>query len=250
MVAGDTHGSLNHLTDLCRWAKRYDCSSIVQVGDWGFVFSDTKRSYQDTMVQIDECLAAADLTMMWLDGNHENFEALEEFYGADPERTEAVVMSDRVTYLPRGYRFELDGIRCMSFGGAVSIDKAHRVPYLSWWPQELITDDQVSRVSDEPVDVLFSHDCPEGGPRLQMFLLQGDWGIPYKMDELSKASRTRLREVLNKVTPKMVIHGHYHYRYDDWIHAIHVVGLGCNGMGRDSYTVLDTEAWKEHFHAD
>ena len=39
--------------------------------------------------------------------------------------------------LTRGEVFELDGSTIFTMGGATSVDKEYRIPYSSWWPQEL-----------------------------------------------------------------------------------------------------------------
>lgn len=39
--------------------------------------------------------------------------------------------------LTRGEIFELDGSTIFTMGGATSVDKEYRIPYSSWWPQEL-----------------------------------------------------------------------------------------------------------------
>ena len=39
--------------------------------------------------------------------------------------------------LTRGEVFELDGSTIFTMGGATSVDREYRVPYSSWWPQEL-----------------------------------------------------------------------------------------------------------------
>lgn len=45
-------------------------------------------------------------------------------------------INDSIIHLKRGQVFEIDGLKVFTMGGAKSIDKAYRKPYISWWPDE------------------------------------------------------------------------------------------------------------------
>lgn len=67
--------------------------------------------------------------------------------------------------LTRGEVFELDGSTVFTMGGATSVDREYRVPYSSWWPQELPDErdfDTARTKLDEvgwKVDCVITHTC-------------------------------------------------------------------------------------------
>ena len=230
LLLGDTHGSLRDFQAYAPYIR--DTDLVIQLGDFGFVWDDSER-----IEQLNALMEEVDVDLWWIDGNHENFDFLKMLFELTPDDTEPTRMTSRITYLPRGYRFELGGVKFMAFGGAVSIDKHRRTPYSSWWPQELITDEQVARVSDEPVDILLSHDVCSLTPSLERLLTN-----PIRPESEIECidNRKRLGEVARRVTPWINIHGHYHAYYEDGFDNTRVIGLDC-GSAHGSRILLDTE---------
>ena len=83
-IRGDTHGDFTYFTDeqmpgQSGWTS---ADKLIVTGDFGFVFS----SYRAERSNLDE-LAGKPYEILFLDGNHENFDLLEkcpeeERYGA------------------------------------------------------------------------------------------------------------------------------------------------------------------------
>lgn len=76
-------------------------------------------------------------TTLFVDGNHENHDALdamapEPWHGGLVHRVRGSVL-----HLMRGQIFDLCGSSVFVMGGATSVDRAARVPGESWWPREL-----------------------------------------------------------------------------------------------------------------
>jgi predicted phosphodiesterase len=234
MLCGDTHGDMPHLRWLIEQADALDAdggtTQMVQLGDFGFVWSSMAK-----VQMLSEYLEAHDRDLWFIDGNHEGFDLLGSL--ANLNATEPCPIAPRVTYLPRGATFEWAGKRFLTFGGAVSVDQAARTPGIDWWPEEVITDRQVQRVIDSgaTADVVLSHDVPWVAGPLSDHLMDL---VDYKLDRASKGNRTRLAQVVEAVGARMVIHGHYHLRYEAKAHGVALVGLGCNYHRHDSYTVL------------
>ena len=156
LLAGDTHGNLPHVRYVLEQALISGARTVVQVGDFGYW--PHKAPFHE---HVDRLASRVEIRWMWLDGNHENFDALEHAVDVDADAPQQ--MGDALWYLPRASTWEEDGCRLMALGGAYSIDKAYRLEGLSWWPQELITRQQVDRALDRGrVDVLLTHDAPEG----------------------------------------------------------------------------------------
>lgn len=190
-----------------------EATKIVQVGDFGFwPNTDYGKKF---LKKMQKFLRMQDINLYWIDGNHEDFDSLEEWCAWKPRTVEGFYQFDKnIFYVPRGTRWEWDGKTFMGFGGAYSIDKNQRVSAelmghgKTWFPQEMITDAQVCSVLDIPgtVDVLFTHDAPRGTK----------WDRPYgdyKTDSFSRANRTAISAIMSHVKPKLLIHGHYHERY-------------------------------------
>lgn len=198
----------------------------------------------------------------WLDGNHENHSWLrmtgQEWMKLqyDGQHAPAAPYSESLNdegfwqirpnlfYSPRGHRFEWDGVKFMTFGGAFSIDRAWRTIGDSWWWQEEIELEEVTAALEDPasVDVLLSHDLPNG---VDIRAMMAKRGVDYRNIPESERGRLRLRSVLEGVKPIQVYHGHYHINYVQWpdwgYGPVRVEGLDCDGTGKQSWTILDTE---------
>lgn len=133
LVVGDVHGNTEFmLTAIVRAAGR-GISTILQVGDFGY-WPHT-ASGEKFLKDLERAAADHGVTVWWIDGNHENHEWL----GLKTRAEDGTVhVSEHCRYLPRGHRWEWNGVRFGALGGAFSIDWRMRVPMLSWWPQEVI----------------------------------------------------------------------------------------------------------------
>lgn len=139
----------------------------------------------------------------WIDGNHENHDALAE---VDQSADGTVAINDRCRYLPRGLRWEWRGVRFGALGGAFSVDRRERVEGESWWAGEITSDADVQRLGEDPLDVLVTHDAPDGVP------LKG-LGLPVVNQVLADEVRARLRSAVESTEPNLLLHGHWHHRY-------------------------------------
>lgn len=224
--AGDWHMNPTWARRVIRYAHQQGAEVIVQLGDFGYTYS---KEYLDV---IEEELARAEMTLYFVDGNHEDFPHL---YGYPVHQLGFRPVTDRVAHLPRGYLWEWGGVRFLAMGGGYSVDRKHRVQGLSWWPEETITPRQVNEAATlGPVDVLISHDCPAG------VLIPGiddpDRVLPAWLDPAEVARSTehrgRLRDLVDQVRPKVVWHGHYHVRH----RTVADLGYGpvvVNGLAED-----------------
>lgn len=249
IIAGDTHGNQSQVRYLCDQARLHDCERIVQVGDWGFLWPGAAA--ENRLKILHDALVRDDLYMDFLDGNHEGFPLMAE-KGAVPSATEAVNLTSRVRYLPRGFRWEWDGVKFMSVGGAFSIDLPYRKVGKSWWAEEEITEDDVARAcAGGEVDVMLTHDAPECPPRLASMLqvTEVTWRETFgarwnrELSPRSKKCREAIAEIALTVRPKLLVHGHYHWHYTDVWHDIQILGLDRDGTGLKSWTILDTETF-------
>jgi hypothetical protein len=141
-------------------------------------------------------------------------------------------------------------VKFLSCGGAFSIDLPSRTPMISWWPQEEITEADVIRSTQGgPVDIMITHDAPNCPPKLASMLQMSEqiwiraYGSQRWYGELSPRSfkcRQAISAIMDEVAPKLLIHGHYHWRYEDEMNGTRIVGLNCDRTGPESWMVLDT----------
>lgn len=221
MLAGDWHGSTHWALSALEQALARGADTVIQVGDFGWwVEGDFTREYLGSLQRF---VHDTGLDFYWLDGNHEDHsrEFTDERY---PD----------LTYLPRGYRWSWWDKTWMSVGGAVSVDKAWRKEGVSWWPNEILTEEEVYYASRPPgVDIVLAHDCPKGvdipgiGPNTKQ--RPGEMRWPVDALARAEAHREKMRHIWKATRPTLWVHGHYHRRYEAWLRETRFIGLDCDG---------------------
>ncbi len=201
LLAGDVHGNERWIGSLCKLARRYGCDAILQLGDFGY-WPHTAEGLR-FLDHVDWHAERNGIDCIyWIDGNHENHDALA---GLKSDGSGMVPIGDRCRYIPRGHRWEWSGVRFGALGGAFSVDRRQRTKHESWWPGEVLTDRDVERLGDAPLDVLVAHDAPEGTPLRGLELPPVDAVV---VDEV----RARILSAIEATVPNLVVHGHWHHR--------------------------------------
>lgn len=225
-LAGDWHGNSFHARAVIEhFTNRADV--IIQLGDFGFW---TPGPAQDKFIsRVNRALNAADLMLVFVDGNHEFHPGLAKLPIDDDTGLRKV--TNRIWHAPRGHRWEWSGVRWMALGGAYSIDRQWRTEGKDWWPEERLTDADVETAcTGGSVDVLVSHDAPL---RARVPLMSGSkW--PSEDVRASRDHRALVQKVVDAAMPSRVWHGHFHCHYEDLIglpdgQACQVFGLDCDG---------------------
>lgn len=254
MFAGDTHGDTRHVESLCRVARRHEVDTIFVLGDFGFIWSGTER-----IDALHNVLEQFEINLFWLDGNHENFTLMAEL-GMALDSPTPVKYGERITYMPRGYVFDDWGPTIMTMGGAYSIDEDRRIPGASWWSEETIKyadyERALANARGRKIDILLAHDAPEVPDKLHEFLFNEGSYVdlvtkevhPYKMDQKSQSNRLVLGHMAGQARPRLIMHGHYHHRYNGMWNGIPVVGLSNNGT-QGSNLILDLDRLDEEITA-
>ena len=207
LFAGDWHGNLRAVEFCIDKAKKAGCVAIVQLGDFGYGWDIVEDGCRFTK-KVSLAAQAAGIPIYWIDGNHENFDHLEmsaNIHGGNP-----VELEPGVRYLPRGTVLVLNGMKALAVGGGYSIDKAYRVPGVTWWPQEETTfvDVEIAR-NIGPVDVVLAHDVCKTGFEIMRTLSAG---LNVSMPAPAR-NRALLEFVLDSGRPSFWFHGHYHMSY-------------------------------------
>lgn len=232
MFCGDVHGSVRHFEFLVGEAVKRDVSLLVACGDFGFW--PHMRFGVEFLERVDGLCERAGVDVLWVDGNHENHDVLDELRGEFGDDA-PVATSVRSWWLPRGCVTTVGELSVMGYGGAWSVDWRHRVKGVTWWEQELIDADHVDALPcDRDVDVLVTHETP----------LSADRGmLSYKDDYWDSVQQRRLMtDVVASVKPRAVFSGHHHvratFRAGTPEHPL-VNVLDRDDSGADSFFVLD-----------
>lgn len=233
LLAGDWHGAAAWGRHAIEHAALHGCEVIVQLGDFGFWRKESPASAEYLNV-LQKALAKHDIELYWVDGNHEDHGRLEPMqHWHEPWVT--LNAYSRITYLPRGYRWEWWGKTWMAVGGAVSVDKDWRTEGVDWWPEEELTDaDLAHALRPGPVDIVIAHDAPKGvnipgiGPDTKQRPNESPW--PHHVLVQAEAHRAKMRQIWDAHHPTWWFHGHYHRHYEEFFgeHG-KVVGLDMNG---------------------
>ena len=139
-VCGDTHGLLN-VKKISRLVERENLTYsdyIIICGDAGIVWSD------EVTEQNIEFYESLGVNILFIDGNHENFNDLKKY----PIETwcggYTRKISEHIRYLCRSQVFDILGRKILTLGGADSHDKEFREENVSWWRNEAITKTDIS----------------------------------------------------------------------------------------------------------
>lgn len=238
-VLGDTHGRWEalhwlinnqyHRNPIIRaWAEEYDLEIIIlQVGDFGFYWPHMENKGR---IQ-NEAPYAKDgrIKIYWCAGNHEHWGKLGQMEKKEPEK-EFFEVDEGIYYARFGAVLTLvNGLRVMFAGGAESIDKAMRTPYVDWWPQEGISTQDMARLPEggreNKVHWVVSHTAPMGFQLIGAFFKEKKW----------EPSRKKLELIRRAMGPWRWFFGHFHMITTGKIDGCEWVGLAHTGHQTDDW---------------
>lgn len=173
-ITGDTHGDIDY-KKLLQLKEKNLCYGdyLIICGDAGICWSPQTFQYHLDLYNDIGC------TILFIDGNHENFTMLNqcplvEYLGALMHQ-----IDKHIFHVLRGEIMTIDNKTFLCVGGAVSIDKIYRVPYISWWPEEEITyhdvDNAISNLEkvNNKVDFVITH-CADSKTVMNAFGFKKD----------------------------------------------------------------------------
>ena len=159
-ITGDTHGDINikklttkHFPDnLTKDDYVLICGDCAAVWD-----KDSSDRY------IQGWLNDKSWTTLYVDGNHENHDALRELPLEEWNGGVVHKVSDSIIHLERGQVFSIDGHKLFTMGGASSLDRMWRKEGVSWWHSELPTYEEIILAENKlkehnyKIDYIISH---------------------------------------------------------------------------------------------
>lgn len=202
-VTGDTHGGIERINDLEEKLGLQKGDYLIVCGDFGFIYYD---NYVEQLV-LNE-FSTKEYTILFIDGNHENFPALFRFPEEIWNGGRVHRIRENVIHLMRGQVFEIEGKRIFAFGGALSTDRAFRKLNISYWDEEIPSKDEILEAKHNlemcnyKVDYIVTHTAPTSVKELMC----------YQISELDadRAFTDYLDEVRCKVEYKKWFCGHFH----------------------------------------
>lgn len=224
-ITGDCHGDYRRFsTEIFPEQKKMTREDFVIVcGDFGYWDRSKEQEWQR------KWLSEKPFTLLWVDGNHENYDMLAELPVEEWHGGKVQYIKENVIHLMRGQVYELDGIRLFAFGGARSHDihsgilepdapdfrKKYqelrragawfRVNHVSWWKEEMPDEAEFEEGRRNleragwQVDFIVTH-CTASSTQA----LAG--GILYQPDTLTDY----LEEIRQKCQYRKWFFGHYH----------------------------------------
>ena len=136
---------------------------IIVCGDFGIPWVGESNETDHKWL---EWLAQLPYTVLFVDGNHENFDQLCRYPVKSWSGGRIHELRPNLYHLLRGEVFTLEGQTFFTFGGAKSTDKAQRWPGVSWWPQEEASAENFDNAAknltahDFTVDYVITHTAP------------------------------------------------------------------------------------------
>lgn len=218
-ITGDTHG-FHDIYKLESNKKLPELSAddfLVIAGDFGGIWNGDW--HDDAILKF---YGEQPYTTLFVDGNHENFDLLnnypvEQWNGGKIHR-----ITDKVIHLMRGQVFTIEDRHIFTFGGGNSVDKEYRTPGESWWPEEEPSADECNEAlenlekNDFLVDYIITHAAPESIVRNQIT-------SEHKLLLIDCIAEKFLDTILEKTVYRRWYCGHYHFDQDIKKHRLSVL---------------------------
>lgn len=224
-ATGDTHGDFRRFGSKTFYEQKSMTRDdyVIICGDFGGLWDDSAEEQHDL-----RWLEEKPFTVLWVDGNHENFTLLgqypvEEWHGGKVHR-----IRPNILHLMRGQLYEIDGYTFFTMGGGRSHDvqdgildpadpkfkydlywkstrfEMFRIKGVSWWPEELPNANEYEAAiktleqANWEVDYVITHSAPSN--------IVAEINRRYETDQLTDF----LEEVRSKLKFHYWLFGHYH----------------------------------------
>lgn len=217
MLAGDWHGQALWAQKKIAQAAKEGVSLILHVGDFNVWPGARGKKY---LLEIERACATHNVDILVTPGNHEDWGRLTMLWDNPRHQDEngrhqpLGLFTEHVRILPRGYRFSINDVSFVSFGGAASVDFDVRTKDRDWWVEELYSWADVEEVSAGGyADIMITHETPNppyAVPKVKQIIASNPMGFSREGLSYSAVSRNRLTVAMENVKPKLLAHGHMH----------------------------------------
>ena len=127
LISGDVHGERNyeHIDKNHKINNLTEKDYLIICGDLGIGF---KENFLEKLKQ-------KKYTILFLDGNHENFPYLNSLKVEKWHNGKVHKIADNIYHLMRGQVYEIENKTFFTFGGAKSIYNKNQIKDLNWFPE-------------------------------------------------------------------------------------------------------------------
>lgn len=203
-VTGDTHRGIDvqkldkeHFKIQSELTKQ---DYVIICGDFGSIWDDSKTDlyWRDWHNQ-------KNYTTLFIDGNHENFDLLNQYPVTQWNGGKVHQIADSVYHLMRGQVFTIDGMKFFTMGGGTSIDRNSRIEGKTWWPEEEASTAELEEAKKNldshnwEVDYILTHTTSTRIMYDQIMWLKENSELNFFLDD-----------VQDKVNYKWWFFGHFH----------------------------------------
>jgi hypothetical protein len=216
-LVGDLEGDREWAVSRLRMLGDHgDVEVVCQLGDLRFGMGPHPGEY---VAALESVCAELGLNLLCINGNHENWARLDRLW-ADPRRQHPdgrlrpIEVSDHVTLLPRGHRWEMGGRSFVALGGAPSVNRHLLTEGVDWWPSEVICDEHVeATIAGGHAEVMLTHDSP-GPPYctepVADTIASNPWGWPDSSLAYAEEGIEKVTRAVVGVALLLLAHGHFH----------------------------------------
>lgn len=207
LITADPHGDIRELVWKIIEQHKLSHVDLLVCGDFGVGFG-RPGSFNHLYNRIEKKLEKYDLTIYTIRGNHDN-----------PEYFDGKHNFDRLKFLEDYKTVEINGLKILPIGGAVSKDQAERISWNAkmekygsskrcWWPDEKVKelDEEEFKLLPTKVDLIISHSAPISF--LPVYSRTEDISLEVWNDIVKE--RNYLEKIKDNIWFKYWFFGHYH----------------------------------------
>ena len=162
VLTSDIHGhlGLEWLTGELSKIDLTEKDHLIILGDAGIVWDE--KEHQEVKHYYDNLPC----TVLFLDGNHENFDLLDSLPVVDMYGGKVHRVSDNIAHLMRGEIYTIEGRTFFVFGGGYSVKKKDGTSPVFVWEREMPNNDEYDngaenlRLIGNKVDYVITHAAP------------------------------------------------------------------------------------------
>ena len=169
IITGDTHGEYNRMVEIFNVMQKYNEKEkyLCVTGDFGYLLAND--FFEQRMLNDFE---KQDFTVIVVPGNHENYNEFQKYDIVDFHGAKAHKVRENIFYICRGEIFKIADKSFFCMSGGNSVDRYMRRENISWWKDEMPTDEEYKYAADNidtyrenggKIDYVVSHTAPLSG---------------------------------------------------------------------------------------
>lgn len=203
ILLGDIHGRFDVILSKLNTGL-LDDTILIQIGDFGLGFRP--HFEKSELERIDKRLKEQNCELFVIRGNHDE----PKWFTNPVINSEFNQKHKNITLLPDYYTKDINGVRFLFVGGAVSIDRYYRTLNESYWTGEVV---QEPKFNISKHDILISHTVPHylnAGTKSGGAYIESISNIDLTLKDDIKREGEIMDHVIKASEVREVYSGHYH----------------------------------------